>query len=354
MSSYYYCIDPILTQAEKDPQTAVLIPVMREPVACTGHVDDCFVLANPVHIMHLEEPKAITELAQLMHEVPLYHFNMELVLDEALAERHKNKAVLDALNDAFEGAPLPNTLSGGGPLDEKLSGNLRHPVIEHMDSTTLSRIYVNFLRNLKKHKDDFSFQRNILGQHTERFIQQFDGFFEDDRGQIRSNILLAFGMRLDHDPHKPLESYVHSGQMDARKKNITEAHELIWAWLECDDYQMRRSFDLHRVMSLSSLPRLPNWVRLDIFSFLAKEAMKQIFAEKLIGCDPDLSILQNVPHLKRTLRMNAAGQVDEFLQQLLAQTLNPGTGYAGAALRFAEAAAIREKESHKIKLGTVL
>lgn len=352
MSSYYYCIDPVLKQAEKDPHAAILIPVAREPFACLGHVDDCFVLANPVHIMHLEEPKAITELAQLMHEVPLYHFNMELVLDEALAERHKNKAVHEALTEAFEGMPLPNTLSASGPLDEKMSGNLRHPVIEHMDSATLSRIYINFLRQLKKHKDDFSFQRNILGQHTERFIEQFDGFFEEDQGQIRSNILLAFGMRLDHDPHKPLESYVHSGQMEARKKNISEAHELIWAWMECDDYQMRRSRDLHRIMSLPSLPRLPNWVRLDIFSFLEKEAMKQHFAEKLVVCDPELSILQSVSQLKRSIRMNAAGQIDEFLQQLMAQTMNSGTVYAGAALRFADAASTREKESHKIKLGT--
>lgn len=351
MTSYYYCIDPVLSQAEKGSDTSTLITVSRDPCACQGHVDDCFVLANPVHILRLDDAVAVEELAQLMKDVPLYHFNMELVLDEALAERHRNKAVLDALNDAFNGAPLPQTLSAADPGSEKFSGNLRHPVLEHMDTVDLSRIYVDFLLGLRRYKEDFSFQRNILGHHPDRFLAQFDGFFEDGQGKIRSNILLAFGLRLDHDPHKPLESYVHSGQMEARKKNILEAHELIWAWLECDNYQQRRCRDIHRVMSLTSLPRMPNWVRLDIFRFLEMEAMKQVFSEKLIASDSELSTLSGTLQLKRAIRMNAAGQVDECLQQLLGQTLNTGNSYSGAAARFVENASFREKESHKIKLG---
>lgn len=351
MTSYYYCIDPVLTQAEAGDHANALITVARDPRPCNGHVDDCFVLANPVHIIQLNEISAVDELAQLMHDVPLYHFNMELVLDEALAARHRNKAIMEALSSAFDGAPLPHTIETTDPSGEKISGNLRHPALEHMDTAALARIYVQFLMNLRRHKEDYSFQRNILGHHTDRFLQQFDGFFEEQQGQIRAHILLAFGLRLDHDPHKPLESYVHNGQMNARKKNISEAHELIWAWLECDDYQGRRCRDIHRVMSLTSLPRMPNWVRLDVFRFLEMEAMKQIFAGKLITSDPELHILDGTPQLKRAIRMNAAGQVDENLQQLMAQTINPGSSYSGAGTRFADAAAIREKESHKIKLG---
>ena len=347
MTSYYYCIDAVLKQAEKNQaagdKVGTLISVSRDPCACSGQIDDCFVLANPVHMMHLDNGAAINELAQLLQEVPLYHLNMKLVLDEALSERHHNSAVLEALKDAFHGGALPETRS--------TEGGLRHLALEQMDTTTLSRIYMQFLTSLRRHKADFSFQRNILGRNMDPFLQQFDGFFEDGQGQIKSHILLAFGLRLDHDPHRPLESYTHNGQMVARKRNITEPHELVWAWLECDDYQQRRCRDLHRVMSLTSLPRMPNWVRLDIFRFLEMEAMKQSFAEKIINYDPDMNVLNGMLQLKRAIRMNAAGQIDEYLQQLLSQTINAHNPYSDAAQRFADAADIRKKEGHKIRMG---
>ena len=347
MTSYYYCIDAVLKQAEKNEaagnKIGTLIPVNREPCACSGQIDDCFVLANPVHMMHLDDGAAVNELAQLLQEVPLYHLNMKLVLDEALAERQHNAAVHEALKDAFAGGALPDT--------QTADGGLRHPALEQMDTMTLSRIYTQFLMHLRRHKADFSFQRNILGRNLDPFLQQFDGFFEDGHGQIKSNILLAFGLRLDHDPHKPLESYTYNGQMAARKRNITEPHELVWAWLECDDYQQRRCRDLHRVMKLTSLPRMPNWVRLDVFRFLEMEAMKQSFAEKIVNYDPELSVLNGTLQLKRAIRMNAAGQIDEQLQQLLSQTINADSPYIDAAMRFADAADIRKKEGHKIRLG---
>ena len=123
MTSYYYCIDPVLTQAEAGDHENALITVGREPCPCNGHVDDCFVLANPVHIMQLNEISAIDDLAQLMRDVPLYHFNMELVLDEALAARHRNKVIMEALVNAFDGAPLPHTIEAADSSGEKLSGN---------------------------------------------------------------------------------------------------------------------------------------------------------------------------------------------------------------------------------------
>lgn len=347
MTSYYYCIDPVLRQAEKDEaagiKTGALIPVSRDPCACNGLIDDCFVLANPVHMMHMDDGAAVDEMAQLLYEVPLYHLNMKLVLDEALTESQRNTAVREALQFAFEGGALP--------VMQPSSGGLRHPALEQMDTASLSRLYVHFLMNLRRHKADFSFQRNILGQNLDPFLQQFDGFFEDGQGQIKSNILLAFGLRLDHDPHKPLESYAQNGQMTVKKRNITEPHELLWAWLECDDYQQRRCRDIHRVMSLTSLPRMPNWVRLDVYSFLEMEAMKQSFAEKIVNNDPDMSVLNGTLQLKRAVRMNAAGQIDENLQQLLSQTINATSPYSDAAARFADAADIRKKEGHKIKLG---
>lgn len=351
MTSYYYCIDSVLKETAASVNTKTLVQVTKEPYACNGFVQDCFVLANPIHVMDLENPQSIDELSTLIKDIPLYHFNMELVLDEALAQRHRNPAILEALTDAFEGNHLPNTIDTAQSTEENITGNLRHPVLEHMDVQELSRVYIKFLMNLKRSRDDFSFRRNILGQHTERFLEQFDGFFEENKGQIQASILLAFGMRIDHDPRKPLESYVQNGQNEARKKNIREPHEMVWAWLECDSYQKRRCLDIHRIMSIPDMPRLPNWVRMDIFNFLEKEAMKQIFAENIAKADPDFNILAGINDLKRAIRLNATGQVDESLQQLLGQTLNNTNSYSGAALKFASAAEARERESHKMKLG---
>lgn len=350
MTSYYYCIDPVLRQAEENGNAVGLIPVSKEPMLCTGFIDDCFVLGNPAHIMRLDSMESAQDLAQLMKDVPLYHFNMELVLDEALAGRHKNDSINRALMEAFEGRPLPEmvTSDGDNPAD-----SLRHPELKKIPADRLGRVYINFLTRLERYQEDFGFKRNILGHRIDQFLSQFDGFLEDNHGQIRSNILLAFGLRIDHDPHKPLESYVHSGQMEGRKKRISEPHELILAWMECDHYQGRRCQDIHRVMSLTHLPRHPNWVRLDIFRFLERESMKQIFASKLIELDPQLKIVETLPHLSKALRINAAGQVDVHIQELLAQATKTGAPYyAGAALRFAEQAEIREKESHHVKLGS--
>lgn len=349
MTSYYYCIDPVLAQTEKDEavperKARALITVSHEPCPCSGSIDDCFVLANPVHIMRLDDAMAVDELAQLMKDTPLYHFNMQLVLDEALTERHRNKSILEALTVAFENRSLPET----NPVSD--SEHLRHPSLKKMEAADLSRIYVQFLMRLRHYKEDFSFQRTILGQQPDHFLQQFDGFFEEGQGKILSHILLAFGLRLDHDPTKPRESYIHNGQTAAQRKNISDPHELIWAWLECDHYQQRRCRDVHRAMSLTSLPRMPKWVRIDIFHFLERESMKQVFAEKLVVLDPRLETLAGTPQIKRAMRMNAAGQLDENLQHLLAQTVKVEP-YSGAAARLADAAESRKKESHKIKLG---
>lgn len=346
MTAYYYCIDPVLRHAESGETAQKLITVSRDPRPCNGHTDDCFVLSNPVHMLRMDESDAADNLAQLMKEVPLYHFNMELVLDEALSLSQTNNAIREALLQAFGRRALPVTQPVPDIAD---TDYLYHPDLRGISLAELSQIYIAFLLNLKRQKEEYSFQRNILRHHTQEFLQQFDGFFEEQKGQIRADILLAFGLRLDHDPHKPLENYINSGQQAARRKNISEPHELLWAWLECDNYQQRRSRDMHRVMSLTSLPRLPNWIRIDAFKLLEMEAMKQIFAEKMVLADPDLSVLRGALELKRAIRTNTLGRPAEELQQLTAEALKGETLYSGVGLKFCDAVDTRQKEARLIK-----
>jgi hypothetical protein len=224
-------------------------------------------------------------------------------------------------------------------------------MLEHVDTTTLSRLYTGFLRALPAGQKDYGFERNILGKHKERFMEMFDGFLSGHDGKVKAEILVGFGTRRDHDLTRPMESYVEMGQKIARRMAINEPHELLWAWLEADHYQMRRCRDIDRLMKLGGLPRTPNWVRTDIFSFLEKESMKQHFAQMMKDADQNLSFMGDALLLKKAVDANAHGQVDEMLQQLLQQTLNVNTPYSGAAGNFVAAAAQREREAHRTKLG---
>ena len=343
MTSYYYCIDAVLKHAETDAaRTATLIPVSKTPISCNGHREDGFVLANPLHMLRMDDPLASAHLAQLIHEVPLYHFNLKLLLDEALSVGARNPTVAEALAYAYGNIKLP-------PLSaDQFDGQLRHPQLDDMDIPTLSRIYIDFLMRVRRHKEDFSFQRNILGGKCESFLQQFDGIFEENKGQIRSDILLAFGIRADHDPHKPFDRYVAHGQSSARHMKINEPRELLWAWLESDHYQARRAHDLNRVMGLTTLPRRPNWVRMEIYALMEREAMKNVFAERYLKNDPDYTLLEASPLLKEAISIIAQGQIADAIHTLYELVSPQHPPYDGAGLRFYEAALQRVKESHNI------
>ncbi len=351
----YYCINEVLDILDKmdgdDNFFQALIPVTTSPPECAGHPEDAFTLHSAPKLLDLREAESMGLLADLIESVPLYNINMELILDQALSERYQNTVVENALNQAFAGQPLPNTLKYSGQSEEDLSGGLRHPMLGHLDKMELCQLYVTFLKFLEREQDSYGFEENILGKHINMFLENFDGYATTQGGKIKAIILLAFGMRQDHDPENPIETFVKNGEKKARAMRIGEAHELVWAWLEADNYQMRRCRDLDRVLRLTGLPKKPNWVRTDVFSFLEKEAMKQVFAETLSQKDPGLMLLEQSKTLQTAIRINAEGQVDEALQQLLSQTLNQGAGYSGAAARFVEGAEKREREAKKASLG---
>ena len=122
---------------------------------------------------------------------------------------------------------------------------------------------------------------------------------------------------------------------------------MIWAWLEAEAYQQRRCHDVDRIMKLSNLPKIPNWVRVDIFCCLEKEAMKQFYSESLLRKDPELSLLEKAPQLKRAITLNANDEVNPTLQTLMSQILTQGNSYSGAAEQFSQEALERSKEAGK-------
>lgn len=350
----YYCINDVLDTLGKMEQSekrfVSLIPVAATPPECGGYEEDAFTLSSSPKLLDLREAEGAYQLAQLVEDVPLYGINLELILDEALFERHKNVRVGHALNQAFGNQPLPNTLRAGDRSDEDLSGGLRHPMLGHLDKLELCQLYITFLQFLDRDTHHYSFERNILGKHVERFLERFDGYATPGGGKVKAGILLAFGARIDHEPGKAVEAHIEAGRKAATRMRIEDPRELLWAWLETENYQIRRCRDLDRVMRLEGLPRTPNWVRTDIFSCIGKEAMKQSFAETLLRRDADLSLLQGAPNLQSAIRANAAGGMDADLKALLAQARSQKAIYGGEARNFAQEALDRNAEAKRAGL----
>ena len=350
----YFRIGDLLTRLEKssdnDGKSIVLAKVSSTQPSCNGHREDAFILSSTPDLLDLDKDDGPHKLAALLESVPLYQINMELALDRALTERHRNETFLVALEKAFAGKSLPSTLlqtrqENGG----ETAGNLQHPMLGHIETADLCKIYLSFLKALNQDKTDFSFEMDILGRHPENFLEFYDGYAFNGVGAIRADTLLGFSARVDHDPGRRLESYIEGGSRKAATMMPDEPQERIWAWLEADDYQMRRCNDIHRLLMLPILARRPNWVRTDVFCLLEREAMKQAFADMILGSVRAVKLLEQAPLIKKAIQENADGTVDERLQALLAQVLNTETVYAGAAEKFAQAARERKDESRKMR-----
>jgi len=325
--------------------------VTPEPPTCDGYKADVFALSDTPDIIDLNNDDGLKKLVALLENTSLYQVNMELALDRALCERHKNALVRVAIGKAFAGKALPSTLQKDekfGP--EELSGDLHHPMLGHADLYDLCKMYVAFLNAMGSEQTDYSFGKDIIGSHPDRFLDFYDGFIMGSAGAMRADTLLALGMRGDHDPARALDTYRESGQKKAQDMDLSEPQDMIWAWLEADHYQMRRCADLHRLLQLPNLACCPHWARADVFCLLEHEAMKQVFAHQIVNTDVAMGVLETMPSVKKAVQSSDADDVDGRLQALLAQVLNEESVYTGAADEFARAAYERAAEAQKIQL----
>lgn len=354
----YFCINEVLDVLEnikdEDSWSTSLIPVYVHEPDHIEHIEDIFMLSSSPKLLYLHSEDAPSQLATLVEAVPLYQINLELVLDEILAERHNNALIQKILEPIFANEPMPDTLERPQKDENSPEGGLRHPVLAHMDKAELCRIYLSFLKEYRSFpetkgndQDVYGFERRILGKQTERFFEYFGGFIFSFTGKIKSDIAIGFGIRADHELHKaePIDSYVETGRKKAASMKITEPRELLLAWLEADRYQMRRCRDINRLLTMKNLPRIPNWLRTDTLKLIEKEAMKQRFALRIV--DSDAVLTDNMPKVGEAVKAGADGKVDDLLQRLVSEIFTPGSGYSGTAGKFLEMAAVREKEAQQ-------
>lgn len=343
--SLFFCIEDLLKNLEnKSDERGMVTDVFSDPPSCSGHPEDVFVLVSAPRILDFESDDAFLRLADISSKSSLYRINIELSLDRALMEHQSNKGVHQALEAAFQGKKFPAMDKAAVNRPE---GAIHHPVIDHMNDKDLCAIYIRFLQSLPPARTSYNFKNDVLGKQPSGFLGFYDGHIHQGRGFVKTDILFSFGMRRDHDTSRQLESYVQEGHKKSEKMNMKEPRELLWAWVEADYYQARRCRDIHRVMVLQLNNRRPDWIRMDVFSLLEKEAMKQSIAEKIIASKEAKNFLVNIPLTNKAIQENAKGQVDECLQQLLSQALNVDSGYAGSAEYFSETAKKRYAEAQR-------
>jgi hypothetical protein len=350
----YFCIHDVLDQLGKINQQErrmhALIPVSYAPPACGGFKEDAFSLNSFPKILDLNDQENTKhQLALLLAEAPLYKNNLILLLDDALTERHFNNHLMEAVTATYRKKAIPQTLDHKNNKTD-YTGNLRHPELEKYDNIRLSEIYIKLVRKLGKINHLYDFEPNVIGKDITPLLSQYDGFANISGGKIKADILIGFGTRQDYKPALNRTNCLEEGYTKAMKMEISEPHELIWAWMEAEHYQMRRCYDIDQLLNLKGLPRIPNWVRTDAISMLEKEGMKQIFAEKYLKIDPECTILNGATEITETLKQNGARKIDEFLERLLDETSNVGGQYNNAAGLFHQRAQyrIREARLHEI------
>jgi hypothetical protein len=350
MTTYFFVgdvFDQITKHGGDSDLTAILAPVSKTIPEKRVPPEDVFTLAGNPNLLDTNDVYAAEKLAHLVENVPLYHLNLEMTLDDALTERHKNRLVREALEHAFGGGALPNTLTVTTEESDpsRPAASLRHPVLGHLESDQMASTYIRFIKTLGNNGGNYNLGTRIIGRQIEPFLRHFDGYFCGNDGAIRVSLLIGFGIRQDHDPAHTLSSQIEAGKMRAQAMGITDERELLWAWLESDHYQLRRCKDLDRVLRIQGLGRHPNWVKSDILGILERESMKQYFAERIVKSPTALQLLDKAPLLKKAILSDSNNEVDESLQQILSQTVNANSAYSGAAGAYAEKITQREQQA---------
>lgn len=164
----------------------------------------------------------------------------------------------------------------------------------------------------------------------------FDLQIGQDSAWIMTQPALHHAKRLyDDDTLTDAEDYTKRGEMVAKSLHFGSPREYLAAWLNEDRKQSIILDDLHGVLSLQILKKLPHWIRHDLFLVLESEAMKQVFARRFNDHDNKSDV--SLPAvLKQALKYNAENNAHPVLSDLMAQSFRTPPAYNGCAEKFTE------------------
>lgn len=148
-------------------------------------------------------------------------------------------------------------------------------------------------------------------------------------GHALAKEALHYAERLNRDdsPQTDAESYTARGQEIAESIHFGSAIEYLAAWLNEDRKQASFCRDIHAVLALDILDKLPRWIRYDLLSILESEAMKQIFAQRYF-IEAKREGYKIPGDLKSALQDSADKQTETVLSILMSEAMQTPPRYS--------------------------
>ena len=299
---------------------------------------------DPDRILNLLGKDAAAALCRLLDQQPLMLIMMQLSMDRFLVDADANSDIQAVIDDIYSDDQLPDRDKDANPED----GRLYHPMLEHMTGDRLVHLYLSILQScIQKglNPDDLGLGLyTMLKPHPDLFLEDYDGYRIQNQGYIRLMPTLTSAIRIDEaDAAQADESCIDQGREGASALAFEEDSDLMTAWLHADRFQARLCHDIHRLLGLLPRKHRPEWIRKDMFRILGREAMKQIFAQRLIASDIWDKRPADWKKLDHHITTSAKGDVNPALQQAANEILNQSQPYTGTLQKFAAEAESRAK-----------
>lgn len=307
----------------------------------------------PDRILDFKDPteRDFKYLMTMMDESDLYRINLTFLMDRLLGMRRGSAALEHALDRAFRPYVLPSPAQDESPSPYKFAGRLQFPFLDQCRGQDLLHAYISIVGESDGFDEDV-LQAIDFAQVIEAspglFLKAFNGYRIGGRGAVNGPMVLEHCVRTSHDTDKKLETYAEKGRMAAQLMIFSSARDVIEAWFYADQFQAKRCEMIDTALRILPAGKTARWIKIDVFTILEREAMKQVFAEMLIkewGID---ALPANTEHMRMAIEDNAQGGVDRHLQYLLAQTLTPDQAYSGIAQAFCADATRRMHEFEAI------
>ena len=356
---FYFCMDDVLETLERrtnaSDKTPPLVRFYTDPISSYSHEEDSFVVDRDDNILDFSDVSKTDVLHGLTHDVPLYHINLELAIDNALSQAQNDQVLYAKLTKAFKSQEAIRSLKkiAVGGQDTLLEDSLNFPGIGYIYPERMCRIYIRFLEEIQNHErylDSYGFLNGVLHLYRHRFLKTYDGYLTPAEGRIKPSWLLENGYRIDHEKDKIMDfqDYLAEGDLKARKENFSHSHDYLKAWLEADGYQLRRCRTMMRAARLLPEGCSPDWIRTDLLKILEKEAMKQHYAKCLMEQDPSCELLETRDTLREAVENNARGIADQNIEICMRNMLKLGQPEADSASKFMTLAESRRSEAQNI------
>lgn len=352
----YFCMNDVLDALSRrsDGDADPLVRIYMDPISSYVHEEDIFLIDRSEKLLIFADAANGTNLYSLTKDIPLYHINIELALDQALKDSEQDAKLASYLETAFGSRDTVKSLQKivvGQEL--AIADTLQYPGLGYIYPEQLCQIYIQFLQQVQNDEAyiaEYGFMKAVLRNYPERFIGSYDGFVSPAEGRTKASWLFEMGYRQDHshDAQKRMEQYMLEGQSKAQDENLNSPDEYMKAWLNADEYQLRRSRTIDLALKNISIKDSPAWLREDVFKIIEKESMKQHYAKCIMEQDPSSATLEARDNMRLAIENNAKGLADPDIEQFMRETLSAGKPKADATSKFIALAEQRLVESQDI------